>query len=137
MSLKELARVQVVRCTKWEMNMSFGALLEPRLSANSSLGCSPGPSVLRCLLAEVVLYFIFVIGANGVGSWRGLLVSRTIFFLNEMTRNSPALVEKKKRCAQGNIVLVLPLFLKESLTRVQYIFKQMILLFSSLLQYCN
>ena len=64
MSLKELARVQVVRCTKWEMNMSFGALLEPRLSANSSLGCSPGPSVLRCLLAEVVLYFIFVIGAN-------------------------------------------------------------------------
>lgn len=43
-------------------------------------------------------------------------------------------IRETKNVVLGNLLIVLPLFLKESLTQVQYIFKQTILLFSSLLQ---
>jgi hypothetical protein len=82
--------------------MSFGALLEPRLSTNSSLGCSPRASYLkrRCFRGSRSYFcFGFVIGVDalyGVGTWRGLLISPcTIFLFNEMTCKSPALFEKK------------------------------------------
>jgi hypothetical protein len=67
---------------------------------------------------------------KGLGHGEASLSLLVLFFLNEMTHNCPALFEKKK-ASRGNILLVLLLFLKESLTQVWYIFKEATLLFSS------